>query len=103
MFTPFTQRPTIRDRARARRIVAEHYPQLLRDAGIEGTAIVWIFIDTEGKVRNTRINRSSGNPALDAAAEAAAREFEFKPARNRGRLVPVWVAVPIHFGLGRRQ
>ncbi|MGD2215738.1 MAG: TonB family protein [Gemmatimonadales bacterium] len=97
VFTPYTVKPEIKDRARAVEIVMQHYPKILQDAGIGGTVYVWLFIDTDGRVQNAQVQESSGNVTLDEAALEAVYEFEFSPALNMDKRVPVWVAFPILF------
>jgi len=99
VFTPYTVRPEIKDRERAKQIVLQHYPKILQDAGIGGTVNVWVFIDTNGRVQNAQVQTSSGNAALDEAALQAVYEFEFTPALNMDKLTEVWVAFPITFHL----
>ena len=101
VFTPYTVRPEIKDRREAQRIVERYYPKLLKDAGIGGKVNIWVFIDTNGVVKNAQVQQGSGNSALDDAALKAAREFEFTPALNRDKKVPVWVAIPITFSVKR--
>jgi len=101
VFTPYTVRPEIKNRREAIRIVERYYPKLLKDAGIGGKVNVWVFIDTNGVVKNAQVQQGSGNSALDDAALKAAREFEFTPALNRDKRVPVWVAIPITFSVKR--
>jgi TonB family protein len=96
-FTPMTARPQLRNAQEVRQALQRHYPPLLRQAGIGGTANVWFFIDETGVVRDVRINRSSGHEALDEAALRVGRTMEFTPARNRDEPVPVWVALDITF------
>ena len=59
--------------------------------------LLWVFIDEEGRVAEARVYESSGNEALDEAAMRAIRQGHFAPARNRGEVVPVWVALPVTF------
>ena len=99
VFTPMTVRPEIKDRKAALRIVERNYPKLLKDAGIGGSVNVWVFIDTDGKVQNAQVQKSSGNKALDDAALKSARVFSFTPALNRDKRVPVWVSIPITFAV----
>ncbi len=101
VFTPYTVKPEIKDRRKAIRIVERYYPKLLKEAGIGGKVNVWVFIDTKGRVKNAVVQKSSGNKALDDAALKAAKEFEFTPALNRDKRVPVWVAIPITFAVKR--
>ncbi len=96
-FTPFTVKPDIRNRAEVARALQESYPPLLRDAGIGGTIDVWFFIDDEGVVQRTAVDKSSGHQALDQAALEVARVIRFTPAMNRDKRVPVWISLPITF------
>jgi TonB family protein len=101
VFTPYTVRPEIKDRVEARRIVLRNYPKLLQDAGIGGTVNVWLFIDANGAVKNAQVQKGSGNSALDQAAIKSAYDFEFTPALNMDKRVPVWVSFPIQFEVTR--
>lgn len=96
-FTPREIDPRLRDTGEFTRLLAREYPAELRDAGIGGRVLVWVFIDDEGRVAQTRIYESSGYEALDEAAMRAVRQGRFSPARNRGEVVPVWIAVPVTF------
>ncbi|HEV2105305.1 MAG TPA: TonB family protein [Candidatus Eisenbacteria bacterium] len=73
------------------------YPDLARDAGVDGTVVVQALVDRTGHVRDVKVVKSV--PMLDAAAEAAVRQWVFKPALSSNKPVAVWVAVPIHFSL----
>lgn len=99
VFTPYTVKPELKNRRQAAQIVERNYPKLLRDAGIGGTVNVWVFIDTNGNVKNAQVQKGSGNKALDEAALTSANEFTFTPALNRDKRVPVWVAIPITFSV----
>ena len=101
VFTPFTVRPEIKDRREALRIVERRYPRLLKDAGVGGKVNVWVFIDTNGTVKNAQVQQSSGNKSLDEAALESAKLFEFTPALNRDQRVAVWVSIPISFSVKR--
>lgn len=96
-FTPFTKEPRLANQEETRRALQLNYPPLLRDAGIGGKTTVWFFIDEQGSVEKVLLNESSGHAALDEAALRVAAMMEFTPAENRGRLVPVWVSIPIAF------
>ena len=97
VFTPYTQAPDYTNAAEVTRALEREYPPLLRDAGIGGTVQVWFLIDRTGKVQKTSVNESSGSEALDEAALRVAPIFEFTPAMNRDKVVPVWVSLPITF------
>jgi TonB family protein len=96
-FTPFTQPPEVLNREVVTRALEREYPPALRDAGIGGTVLVFFFINEAGAVQAVQVHQSSGSEALDEAAIRVARVFEFAPARNRDRAVPVWIQIPIVF------
>ncbi len=96
-FTPYTVAPAIANREEVMAALEREYPPLLRDAGIGGRTLVWLFIDEEGVVQNQQVNTSSGHEALDEAAMRVASVFEFSPAMNEDEAVPVWIALPITF------
>jgi protein TonB len=71
------------------------YPDIARQAGVEGTVVVQALVGTDGHVRDTRIVRSI--PALNGAALEAVKQWRFKPAATGGKPVAAWVSVPISF------
>ena len=75
------------------------YPPALFDQGIEGTVILRLYADTAGALINdsTRVQESSGFPALDSAAVAAAPNLRFAPARHDGKPVAASFLQPIYF------
>ena len=96
-FTPMTVRPQLRNARVISRALVENYPPLLRDAGIGGTVLVWVYIDETGRVVRTLVNESSGFDAFDVAALKVAGLMDFRPAYNYDRPVPVWVSIPVVF------
>ncbi|CAN5729283.1 hypothetical protein BH23GEM8_BH23GEM8_16010 [soil metagenome] len=96
-FTPYEQRPELLDRAAVAALFQAHYPPLLREAGIGGTATLWMYVDERGRVLNSITNVSSGHSDLDAAAHTIMRQIRFEPARNQGEPVAVWMMLPITF------
>ena len=96
-FTPYEVAPELKNRAEVGRALQRYYPPMLRDAGMGGTVNVWFFIDEQGRVKDTRIDKSSGHDQLDQAALRVADIMEFSPALNREKRVQVWVSLPITF------
>jgi protein TonB len=96
-FMVYTVAPRLKNRRQALRIVEQHYPTLLKEAGVTGEVRVKAFVDTAGRVQDVVIEASSGIPQLDEAALAAVRRFEFTPALNRDTRVSVWVQQLIIF------
>jgi periplasmic protein TonB len=97
VFTPMTVRPELQNRTEVERAMVRFYPNLLRDAGIGGTALFWFFINEDGRVVRYDLKQTSGHEALDKAAENVANIMHFSPAWNRDRKVPVWIEIPITF------
>jgi protein TonB len=96
-FTPYTVAPELRNRAEIARLLERHYPPLMRDAGLGGTVMMWVFIDQAGGVKKVLVKESSGMMPLDSAAVKVTAAMRFSPAQNRDIKVPVWVALPIAF------
>jgi protein TonB len=71
----------------------------VRDAGIEGTAVVEALLDLDGSVMDARVLKSSGNQSLDASAIEAALKAKFTPAKQRDKAVRVWISIPYRFTL----
>jgi len=73
---------------------------LLRDAGIDGTVMVRVFVGLNGHVKDARV--VEGSPMLHEPALASARTAFFKPAMQGTHPVEVWVVIPITFSLRER-
>jgi protein TonB len=96
-FTPMTVRPQLLNVEEVQRVLMREYPAVLRDAGIGGAPVLWLYIGTDGQVQRTQVNETSGFEALDQAAANVATVMRFTPAQNRDQTVAVWVQVPIRF------
>lgn len=73
------------------------YPDLARDAHVEGTVQVWVLVGRDGRVEQVRVHRSV--PMLDEAAVEAVRRWRFTPARAGEQPVRAWVSIPVRFRL----
>jgi TonB family protein len=74
------------------------YPEQARKLGRTSQVILEAYIDALGVVRQVRILRSGGD-FFDAAAIAALKKSNFKPAMIMGRAVPVKIRVQYIFSL----
>jgi TonB family protein len=74
------------------------YPFAMRLAGINGDVTVEFIVDTEGRVRNATVVRSS-RPEFEDAALQAVRQWTFKPGMKHGRPVNTRMQQPISFSL----
>lgn len=74
------------------------YPEMARKAGVEGTVILFVLIDKEGRVRDVKVRKGIGG-GLDESAVEAVKATPWTPAIQNNRPVSVWVSVPIRFKL----
>ncbi len=78
------------------------YPQLLRDAGVEGATLVRFVVDTLGHVEQGTVQVvESTHPAFAVAVQAVLPQMRFSPARVGERKVRQLVAFPLQFRLRR--
>ena len=75
------------------------YPELAREAGIEGKIFIRAFINTKGMVTGTKIVKGLPNTGLDEAAVKAIKKSRWYPARQRDKKVGIWLTIPIDFSL----
>jgi len=61
--------------------------------------VVGALVDTNGSVIDAIILKTGGNRIFDDRALTAIRKAKFTPAKHNGKLVRVWLAVPIVFTL----
>ncbi len=77
------------------KITRPQYPLEAFKQKIEGTVVVEILIDSEGRVEHARIIQSI--PLLDAAALQTVYQWVFRPAIKSGRPVPTIAHAPVAF------
>ena len=75
------------------------YPRLARRRGYEGTVVLEVLVDEEGKVEDMRLFSSSKHDILDRAAMASVKEWLFQPGMRGDKPAEMWVRVPIRFQL----
>jgi TonB family protein len=76
------------------------YPELLRQARIQGRVEVEAIIDATGRAEVGTVHVvGSPHPGFDAPARDFVRRALFRPGRMHGRAVRVLVRLPIEFTL----
>lgn len=95
------QRPGAADmvpdvRPKAVRTAPPKYPPELLKARIAGRVIVHFTVDTQGRVQNPQVVKSS-HPGFARPALAAVRGWLFSPALRAGKPVPLSLEVPVTF------
>lgn len=79
---------------------APQFPDLLRQAGVQGRVLVQGVIDTTGRaIPNTVRIVQSPHPGFDDAAKRIMLQSLFRPGRVGGRAVKVLVSLPVDFTL----
>lgn len=77
------------------KITRPQYPQEAFVKKVEGTVLVEILIDSQGRVVRARVIQSV--PLLDAAALQTVYQWVFHPAIKHGRPVPTIAQAPVTF------
>ncbi len=74
------------------------YAQEARNAPIEGTVVLRVEIDKQGRIRRADLVRGL-DPGLDLNAPDAVRTWRFDPARKAGKQVIVHAIIEVKFRL----
>lgn len=75
------------------------YPEAAQEKGWEGTVILSVLVQPDGKAKTVEVKASSGRKILDQAATQTVQRWTFVPARKGETAVEGWVEVPIDFRL----
>lgn len=92
-----TMFPQLANRWHVKQALELEYPADLKDAGIGGTTVLYLFVNTDGTVSETIVKTTSGHPTLDWAAVKAAKAARFLPASNEGIPVGIWIEMEMPF------
>jgi protein TonB len=79
--------------------VTPDYPDLARQAGLEGTVMVRVTIGIDGKVIGATVVHSDVTDTMEREALRAAMLCKFKPAKQQNKPVRVDVVIPFIFRL----
>jgi len=75
-------------------------PDYPRDALMneeQGNVLISVFVNTDGKVKDAKVKKSSGSRSLDRAASKAFSLCTFKPAMKNGEPQESWYDIPYEF------
>ena len=75
------------------------YPQMAREAGIQGTVFVTFVVERDGSVTDVRILRGIGGGCDEEAVRVVQNMPRWNPGRQRGQPVRVQFNMPIRFVL----
>ncbi|MFQ5605334.1 MAG: TonB family protein [bacterium] len=74
------------------------YPQLARQAGVEGIVYVKVLVSADGRTERVEVLKAKpANLGFEQAAKVALKKVKWQPAKQRDRNIRVWVSVPIEF------
>jgi periplasmic protein TonB len=73
------------------------YPKMARKRGYQGTVILSVLVNKEGRAENLWVFESSGYNILDNTAIDAVKEWLFEPGKQGDTPVDMWVQVPVKF------
>jgi len=74
------------------------YPQIARDAGIQGQVVVRVLVDKNGRYSKHKVVNQI-HPILAEAVEKHISKLKFTPAIQGGRPIKFWVNIPFNFKL----
>ena len=97
---PGVQRIRVGGTVQSRNLVREvppEYPPLAKQARIQGTVVLGVLIDRNGKVVNIQV--VSGHPLLVQSATDAVKQWEYRPTLLNGAPVEVVTTVDVNFRL----
>jgi TonB family protein len=78
--------------------VEPQYSEEARMAGLQGTVLLKIIVDRDGKPRDLKVVRSLGL-GLDEKAIEAVSNWQFQPGAKDGQPVPVQAQIEVNFRL----
>lgn len=74
------------------------YPEMAKQAGIEGRVFIQFVVDENGNVVDPKVTRGIGAGCDEVALEAI-KKTKFEPGMQRGKAVPVRMTIPVLFSL----
>jgi len=75
------------------------YPNMARKRGYQGTVLLSVHVNKEGKVDDLWLYESCGYKILDNAALKAVKDWTHEPGKRGEKAIETWVEVPVIFKL----
>ena len=84
--------------------VPPKYPESARKRGQQGTVFLQALVNRQGRPAKVSVLPGKGlAPDLDRAALEAVRQWEFTPAKAKGKPVEIHVTIPVKFLLADKE
>ena len=78
--------------------VEPHYTEAAREGKIQGTTVLSVVVDPQGRAQEIEVKRSL-DAGLDRSAVEAVRQWTFEPGRRNGKPVRVAAKIEVNFRL----
>jgi len=78
--------------------VEPEYPKIDVLARLEGTVLLEVLVGASGRVESVRVMAAT-NPRMQDAAVRAVQRWRYRPARQNGRAIGVFITIEVHFTL----
>ncbi len=78
------------------------YPLIAKKSGWEGTVLVRVTVEPNGRASKVVVSRSSGHTVLDDAAIQALKRWTFRPARDGNIPIRSVAIIPLKFSLNKQ-
>ena len=85
------------------RTIPPLYPRIAKKSGWEGTVLVRVTVQPNGKAGEVTVRRSSGYEILDKAAIDAVKKWSFHPEKDGNIPIRSVVEIPIKFSLNKQS
>lgn len=79
------------------------YPEDALKEGVEGTAVLKIFVSDKGTVEQVDVIQSTGNTSLDQASINTVKQWEFVPAYKEGKKCSAEIKLTVAFYISNQQ
>ena len=106
-FIPYDVPPKLENSKKIEQLMQGAYPFELRgrcnrprcagEDGPSGTVMLWLYVDQQGVVQKTLVQKSSGYEAMDEAGMGVANQMEFSPAEFQDEKTDCWLLQAITF------
>lgn len=96
-FIPYDVAPELQNPGEVQERLQEVYPDSLKQAGVGGTVILWLHVDQDGRVRESRVKESDGPEAFEGPAQKIVEAMDFSPALQGDQPTAVWLQQRVQF------
>lgn len=89
--------PRLLNGGEIQKLLKEIDPSRLRDSGTSGTVVLYLYVDSIGRVTQVRPRSPSPEPEFNQAADSVVRAMRFTPATVAEEPISVWMMQRVDF------